>query len=105
MKVDLDSVELYINYQANRIEARVQDYLCLVDFIPAERVIVFTHTEVPLILGGNGIAGLMVRAALAHVRENNLWLVPLCPYFSTYLRRHPEEQDLVYSWSPKSTKI
>ena len=50
MKVDLDSIELYINYEANRVEARVEDYLCLIDFIHAGRVIVYTHTEVPPVL-------------------------------------------------------
>lgn len=104
MKIDLDNVELYINYEANRIEARVEDYLCLIDFTPAGRVIVYTHTEVPPVLAGNGIAGLMVRAALAHARESHLRVIPQCPYVSAYLRRHPEYQSQVYSWSPKSAK-
>jgi hypothetical protein len=104
MKVDLDSVELYINYGANRVEARVEDYLCLIDFIPAGRVIVYTHTEVPPVLAGNGIANLMVGAALAHAQENHLKVIPQCPYVSAYLRRHPENQDQVYSWSPKSSR-
>ena len=104
MKVDLDSVEVYINYEVNRIEARVEDYLCLIDFIPAGRVIVYIHTEVPPVLSGNGIANLMVRAALAHAQENHLKVIPQCPYVSAYLRRHPENQGQVYSWSPKSTR-
>lgn len=103
MKVDLDNVDVYVNYYARRIEARVEDYLCLMDFIPAGRVIVYTHTEVPPVLGGNGIASKMVRVALAYAEENSLMVIPQCPYVSAYLRRHPEQQRLVYSWSPKST--
>ena len=104
MKVDLDSVEVYVNYEANRIEARVEEYLCLIDFIPAGRVLVFTHTEVPPVLGGNGIAGQMTRAALAYAKDNQVKVVPLCPYMSAYLRRHPEHQNQVYSWPAKSKR-
>ena len=104
MKVDLESVEVYVNYGANRIEARVEDYLCLIDFIPAGRVIVYIHTEVPPVLAGNGIANLMVRAALAHAQKKHLKVIPQCPYVSAYLRRHPENQNQVYSWSPKSAR-
>ena len=104
MKVDLDNIEVFINEEANRFEARVEEYLCIIDFIPAEQVLVVTHTEVPPVLGGNGIAGLMTRVALAYAEDNQMWVVPLCPYMSAYLRRHPEHQPQVYAWSPKSRR-
>ncbi|HEX6016891.1 MAG TPA: N-acetyltransferase, partial [Burkholderiaceae bacterium] len=36
-----------------------------------------------------------VRAALDHARTNGLRVRPACSYVRTYLRRHPEAQDLV----------
>jgi predicted GNAT family acetyltransferase len=104
MKIDLDKVDVYVNHSANRIEARVEEYLCLIDFIPAGRVIVFTHTEVPSVLSGNGIAAKMVQLALAFAEESHLKVIPQCPYVSGYLRRHPERQPQVYTWSPKSRR-
>jgi len=101
MKIDLDKVDVYVNHSANRIEAYAEEYLCLIDFIPAGRVIVYTHTEVPAVLSGNGIAAKMVELALAFAEENHLWVIPQCPYVSAYLRRHPEHQHQVYSWSPE----
>ena len=104
MTVDLDDVDVYVNYEANRVEARIDGYLCLIDFVPAGRVIVYTHTEVPDVLSGNGIAGLMVKAALNHAKESRLRIIPQCPYVSAYLRRHPEYQRQVYSWPGRSSR-
>ena len=37
----------------------------------------------------------MVRAGLAVARHRGLKVIPICPFFAAYLRKHPEEQDLV----------
>lgn len=57
--------------------------------------IVFTHTEIDPAFEGQGLAGALARAALDDVRARGLHAVPICPYFKTYIRRHPEYQDLV----------
>jgi predicted GNAT family acetyltransferase len=33
--------------------------------------------------------------ALADIRERGLSVVPLCPFVVAYLRRHPEQRDLI----------
>ena len=55
----------------------------------------FYHTEVPESHGGQGLGTALIRAGLAAVRERGLKVIPVCPFFAAYLRRHPEEQDLV----------
>ena len=42
-----------------------------------------------------GIAAALVRAALAHAREQGLKVRPLCSYVQAYVRRHPEVQSLL----------
>jgi uncharacterized protein len=37
----------------------------------------------------------LVAWALADIRANGLKIVPLCPFVSAYLQRHPEYADLV----------
>jgi predicted GNAT family acetyltransferase len=61
----------------------------------AGNVMQMTHTEVHPALQGRGIAAELVAAALAHARANGLKVVPLCSYVQTYLRRHPQERDLL----------
>lgn len=56
---------------------------------------VLLHTEVSEELEGQGLGAQLVAGALDDVRARGLRLVPLCPFVSAYLRRHPEYADLV----------
>jgi hypothetical protein len=49
------------------------------------------HTEVPESLGGRGIAGQLVRAALRRAEADHLTIVPWCPYARRWLKEHPDE--------------
>jgi predicted GNAT family acetyltransferase len=48
------------------------------------------HTEVPEDLGGRGIGGLLVQAALTRARRDHLTIVPNCPYARGWLEKHPD---------------
>jgi uncharacterized protein len=56
---------------------------------------VFRHTEVDDRLSGEGIGSKLVRYALDDVRASGGKVVPLCPFFAAYIKRHPEYEDLV----------
>ena len=56
---------------------------------------VIDHTGVPEAIGGRGLAGALVRAALDYARAEGLRVVPLCSYAASYIQRHPEYADLV----------
>jgi len=58
-------------------------------------VIAFTHTEVPEALEGKGIAGRLIKGALADVRSSGRKLLPLCSFVAAWIDRHPEQQDLL----------
>lgn len=55
----------------------------------------FTHTNVPPSLGGQGIAGRIVKAGLDYAREAGLRVRPSCSYVRHYIKKHPEYADLV----------
>ncbi|WP_416563066.1 GNAT family N-acetyltransferase [Nocardia testacea] len=55
----------------------------------AERI--FFHTEVDQEFGGRGLAGLLVREALADSIRQNRTVVPVCPFFARHLREHGDE--------------
>ncbi len=48
------------------------------------------HTEVPDALGGRGIGGRLVEAALERAEREQLTVVPWCPYARHWLRHHDE---------------
>ena len=57
--------------------------------------IIFTHTEVPEQHQGKGLGTLLIRTALESAREHGLRVVPVCPFFAAYMRKHAEVQDLI----------
>jgi predicted GNAT family acetyltransferase len=53
------------------------------------------HTEVDPAFSGQGLGGKFVVAVLDELRERGVKILPLCPFVSAYLERHPEYLDLV----------
>ena len=58
-------------------------------------VMSITHTGVATSLEGRGIAGALMRAALAHAAASGWKVRPLCSYARTYMHRHPETSALL----------
>ena len=56
----------------------------------AGEVMVITHTIVPPAIGGRGIAGRLVQAAVEHARGEGMKVDPRCSYADAWMRRHPE---------------
>lgn len=52
---------------------------------------VFFHTEVDEEFGGRGLAGLLVREALADSIRKDLTVVPVCPLFAKHLDKHGDD--------------
>ena len=53
--------------------------------------LVLVHTEVPEALGGRGIGGRLVRAAVDRAAATGETLVPVCPFARKWLRDHPDD--------------
>ncbi len=58
-------------------------------------VLVLHHTAVPEALQGRGVAAALVAQTLAWARQQGLRVRPTCSYVASYMRRHPETQDLL----------
>ena len=83
------------NAAAQRFECHVDGLLCELTYELIGGVMHLTHTGVPSSLEGRGLAAALVRAAFDHARASQLRVRPVCSYVQTYLRRHPEAQDLL----------
>jgi len=57
--------------------------------------IAVTHVEVDDGHEDEGIGSRLVASMLAEVRERGTPLLPYCPFVKAYLRKHPDEQDVV----------
>lgn len=54
------------------------------------------HTEVDPEHEGKGFAKILLEKLVSYARENNLKIVPLCPYVFAQFKRHPEEYNDVW---------
>lgn len=73
-----------------RFVTQAEGHAARLDYIEDEGRLTITHTIVPPEIGGRGIAGELVRAALAYARDAGLKVDPQCSYADTWMRRHPE---------------
>lgn len=57
--------------------------------------VTLVHTEVDPAFRGHGLASELVQGAMNDLRARGLKVIPVCPYVRAWLRRHPEQADLV----------
>ncbi len=89
------AVEVRDNPELHRFEADLGDAQAVAVYNLLTTKIMFTHTEVPEAYEGRGIGTALIRAGLNAARERGLKVIPTCPFFASYIQRHPEEQDLL----------
>ncbi len=90
-----DTGEVRNNEAEGRYELAIDGQLAIAAYDRREGALVFTHTQVPEALKGQGLASRLIKVALDDAREQGLKIVPLCEFVAAYIDRHPEEQDLL----------
>jgi predicted GNAT family acetyltransferase len=90
-------VEVVDDPTLHRFEARIDGEVAgeIVYSERPENRLVLLHTKVDDAFEGHGVGSRLVAGALDDIRRRGLRIVPLCPFVSAYLKRHPEYADLV----------
>ena len=84
------------NPDKHRFETDLGDgSVAIAEYTLPKGKIVFSHTEVPPAHEGQGIGSALIRFALAAARERGLQVIPICPFFAAYMKRHGETHDLL----------
>lgn len=83
--------EVVDNAEASRLEYRADGELAELVYRRRAGRLVLVHTGVPDALGGRGVGGMLVRAALGKAAAEGMTVVPLCPFARSWLERHPGE--------------
>jgi len=58
-------------------------------------IIAYTHTKVEPQFEGQGVGSALARAAMDDARSRGRTVVPICPFVSGWLDKHPEYESLV----------
>lgn len=87
----MDSLIIRNNTRKHWFESETEGKLSIVVYQQLdEHTLALVHTEVDPSLEGKGIGSRLVAGVLQYVEQNNLTIVPLCPFVAMYLKRHPE---------------
>lgn len=89
--------------ERNRYEIVVGDQVAFLTYRHHDDHVSLNHTEVPVSLRGQGLAQKLARHALDEARRTGTNVVVRCPFVTTWLKRHPEYDDLVIARVPGST--
>lgn len=81
----------------HRFELLVDGQICGATYRMKGSVMQVLHTGVPAALEGRGLAGVVVQAVLDHARMQGWRVEPVCSYVRAYMRRHPDNLDLLAS--------
>lgn len=60
-----------------------------------DSLIIIDHTEVNELFKGIGLGLILVEAAVNFARENEIKIMPLCPFAKAMIQEHPELQDIL----------
>lgn len=84
--VTLDEARSISAYTVNVPDGTVVGRADFVDTEAGERI--FFHTEVDREFAGQGLAGMLLREALADSIRKSITVVPVCPLFANHLKEH-----------------
>lgn len=84
------------NADAKRYELPIGDQIAVVTYNLSEPNLMITETLVPQALEGQGIASRLARHVIADARTRGLLILPVCPFFSAWFQKHPDDADVVH---------
>ncbi|GAB3941340.1 GNAT family N-acetyltransferase [Spirosoma harenae] len=82
---------IHNNIHRQRFELETDGKLSIVEYqMVSDDTLALVHTEVDPSLEGHGIGSKLVEGVLEYIEQKDLKIVPLCPFVSAYLKRHPD---------------
>ena len=89
-------LEIRDNPDRNRYELPVEGDVAVVTYNLSPPNLMITETLVPEALEGRGLASRLAKFVLADAKARQLLILPVCPFFSGYLQKHPEHAEVVH---------
>ena len=80
----------YFKAEENGVQAGLMTYVHA-----GPQKIIIDHTEVDSEFSGQGVGKSMVMEAVKYARENNIKILPLCPFAKSVFTKTPEFNDVL----------
>ena len=92
----MTNADIHDNTESHRYELPVGGEVAVVIYNLSGQNLMITETLVPVALEGQGIASRLAKHVIADARARKLLILPVCPFFSAYLQKHPEHAEVVH---------
>jgi len=83
------------NTQLCRFELEVEGQLAVVDYILENNIYSIPRVYVPKQLEGKGIGSKLLGQTLEIIESKGAKIIPICPFVTAYIKRHPEKKSLL----------
>ncbi len=74
--------------ERHRFEVSLEGLTAYLEYELQGKEMDITHTIVPPVLEGKGIASALMKQALIYADQQQLDVVPICSFAAAYMRRH-----------------
>lgn len=82
------------NSQKRRFELDVDGNIAYADYRRQDGTLFIDYVEAPEALRGTGAAGRLMENVMQTARTEQLKVIPVCGYAASWIKRHPEYNDL-----------
>ncbi|MCX7548951.1 GNAT family N-acetyltransferase [Xanthomarina sp. F1114] len=93
--MEYNTIPLVRNEEKKRFEIEVDGHYAFIDYKESRNKIALIHTETDPELAGKGAASAVVEKTLHYLDDNNITLLPFCPYVFAYIKKHPEWKRII----------
>ncbi len=90
-----DPRDIKMNTKRQRFETPLGEEFGYIDYRFYKGNLAFMHTFIPDESRGKGIAAEMAKFGLEYARKEKFKIMLYCPFVASYVKRHPEYQDLI----------
>lgn len=87
----VDQPEVVDAPERSRLEIVQDDGVAVIEYRRRGDRLVIVHTGVPAHFEGRGYGSALVRGALQKARDEQLVVVPRCPYARSWIEGHPDD--------------
>ena len=89
------TLQITDNTQKQRFEIPMGNELAFISYRWQDGKLALMHTEIPPEAEGKGLARELAKFAFEAAKQHQRKVLVYCPYLSSYLKRHPEYNELV----------
>jgi predicted GNAT family acetyltransferase len=95
MQESIQNAEVVNNEKAHRFEMALHGEFAIIPYNIKGDMIELFHTEVPGAFRGLGLGKKIALYALNYAKDNQLKILPYCPFIAKYINEHPEWKQYV----------